>query len=73
MEKPNTGSVFSLAWSADGTQLAGACGNGQVLMAHVVEQSWEWRHVVVTLIKRRSMQVGRSRTHTDAHRRTHKG
>ncbi|CAL8349323.1 unnamed protein product [Arctogadus glacialis] len=57
LEKPNTGSVFSLAWSADGTQLAGACGNGQVLMAHVVEQSWEWRHVVVTLIKRRSMQV----------------
>ncbi|CAL8375185.1 unnamed protein product [Gadus morhua 'NCC'] len=56
LEKPNTGSVFSLAWSADGTQLAGACGNGQVLMAHVVEQSWEWRHVVVTLIKRRSMQ-----------------
>ncbi|KAJ3590817.1 hypothetical protein NHX12_008765, partial [Muraenolepis orangiensis] len=46
LEKPNTGSVFSLAWSADGTQLAGACGNGHVIFAHVVEQSWEWRNVV---------------------------
>lgn len=57
LEKPNTGSVFSLAWSADGTQLAGACGNGHVIFAHVVEQSWEWRNVVITLTKRRSMQV----------------
>ncbi|KAJ8388659.1 hypothetical protein AAFF_G00130680 [Aldrovandia affinis] len=57
LEKPNTGSVFSLAWSADGTQLAGACGNGQVIFAHVVEQRWEWKSFEVTLTKRRTMQV----------------
>ncbi|KAL7842751.1 hypothetical protein SRHO_G00244400 [Serrasalmus rhombeus] len=57
LEKPNTGSVFSLAWSADGTQLAGACGNGQVIFAHIVEQRWEWRNFEVTLTKRRAMQV----------------
>lgn len=57
LEKPNTGSVFSLAWSADGTQLAGACGNGQVIFAHVVEQRWEWTSFQVTLTKRRTMQV----------------
>lgn len=57
LEKPNTGSVFSLAWSADGTQLAGSCGNGHVIFAHIVEQHWEWRNFVVTLIKRRTMQV----------------
>uniref|UniRef100_G3P721 Intraflagellar transport 80 homolog (Chlamydomonas) n=1 Tax=Gasterosteus aculeatus aculeatus TaxID=481459 RepID=G3P721_GASAC len=57
LEKPNTGSVFSLAWSADGTQLAGACGNGQVIFAHVVEQHWEWKNFVITLTKRRTMQV----------------
>uniref|UniRef100_A0A8C7L7T0 Intraflagellar transport 80 homolog (Chlamydomonas) n=1 Tax=Oncorhynchus kisutch TaxID=8019 RepID=A0A8C7L7T0_ONCKI len=57
LEKPNTGSVFSLAWSADGTQLAGACGNGHVIFAHVVEQRWEWRSFEITLTKRRTMQV----------------
>uniref|UniRef100_A0A8C4E433 Intraflagellar transport 80 homolog (Chlamydomonas) n=1 Tax=Dicentrarchus labrax TaxID=13489 RepID=A0A8C4E433_DICLA len=57
LEKPNTGSVFSLAWSADGTQLAGACGNGHVVFAHVVEQHWEWKNFVITLTKRRTMQV----------------
>ncbi|XP_071377336.1 intraflagellar transport protein 80 homolog [Centroberyx affinis] len=57
LEKPNTGSVFSLAWSADGTQLAGACGNGHVVFAHVVEQHWEWKSFVITLTKRRTMQV----------------
>uniref|UniRef100_W5L312 Intraflagellar transport 80 homolog (Chlamydomonas) n=1 Tax=Astyanax mexicanus TaxID=7994 RepID=W5L312_ASTMX len=57
LEKPNTGSVFSLAWSADGTQLAGACGNGHVIFAHIVEQRWEWRNFEITLTKRRTMQV----------------
>lgn len=38
LEKPNTGSVFNISWSTDGTQLAGACGNGQVIFAHVVER-----------------------------------
>ena len=38
MEKPNTGSIFALGWSNDGTQVAAACGNGQVLFAHVVEK-----------------------------------
>ncbi|RVE64929.1 hypothetical protein OJAV_G00130660 [Oryzias javanicus] len=57
VEKPHTGSLFSLAWSADSTQLAGACGNGHVIFAHVVEQCWEWKNFVITLTKRRSMQV----------------
>ncbi|KAG7215614.1 hypothetical protein INR49_022140 [Caranx melampygus] len=57
LEKPNTGSVFTLAWSADGTQLAGACGNGHVIFAHVVEQHWEWKNFVITLTKKRTMQV----------------
>ncbi|XP_020784308.2 intraflagellar transport protein 80 homolog isoform X2 [Boleophthalmus pectinirostris] len=57
LEKPNTGSVFSLAWSADGTQMAGSCGNGHVIFAHIVEQHWEWKNFVITLTKRRTMQV----------------
>lgn len=57
LEKPNTGSIFNIAWSIDGTQIAGACGNGHVVFAHVVEQRWEWKNFQVTLTKRRSMQV----------------
>ncbi|KAF2978760.1 hypothetical protein EK904_012369, partial [Melospiza melodia maxima] len=57
LEKPNTGSIFAISWSIDGTQLAGACGNGQVIFAHVVEQHWEWQNFQITLIKRRTMKV----------------
>lgn len=57
LEKPNTGSIFSIAWSVDGTQVAGACGNGHVIFAHVIEQHWEWRNFEVTLTKRRAMKV----------------
>lgn len=57
MEKPNTGSIFNIAWSIDGTQIAGACGNGHVIFAHVVEQRWEWKNFEITLTKRRTMEV----------------
>ncbi|XP_030898538.1 intraflagellar transport protein 80 homolog isoform X3 [Melopsittacus undulatus] len=57
LEKPNTGSIYNIAWSIDGTQLAGACGNGHVIFAHVVEQRWEWKNFEITLIKRRTMEV----------------
>ncbi|TRY89075.1 hypothetical protein DNTS_009800 [Danionella cerebrum] len=57
LEKPGTGSVLALTWSADGSQLAGACGNGHVLFAHVVEQRWDWKNFQITLTKRRTMQV----------------
>ncbi|NWY95301.1 IFT80 protein, partial [Loxia curvirostra] len=57
LEKPNTGSIFAISWSIDGTQLAGACGNGQVIFAHVVEQHWEWQNFQITLVKRRTMKV----------------
>ena len=38
LEKPNTGSIFNLSWSSDSTQVAGACGNGQVIFAHIIEK-----------------------------------
>lgn len=36
LEKPETGSLYSIAWSADGTQLAAGCANGKLLLAHVI-------------------------------------
>jgi intraflagellar transport protein 80 len=49
LEKPNTGSVLRIAWTADGTQLAGACGSGHIILAHVVDRHLEWRNFVLTI------------------------
>ncbi|KAK3738527.1 hypothetical protein QZH41_012034, partial [Actinostola sp. cb2023] len=57
LEKPNTGSLFNISWSTDGTQLAGACGNGQVIFAHVIERRLEWKNFEVTVTERKSIKV----------------
>ncbi|XP_032237699.1 intraflagellar transport protein 80 homolog isoform X2 [Nematostella vectensis] len=57
LEKPNTGSIFNIAWSNDGTQLAGACGNGQVIFAHVIERRLEWKNFEMTVTERKSINV----------------
>ena len=38
LEKPVCGTVMKIAWTADGTQFAGACGSGQVVFAQVVDR-----------------------------------
>lgn len=38
MERPTTGSIHSLVWSTDGTQIAATCANGQILIAHIIER-----------------------------------
>eukprot|EP00163_Fabomonas_tropica_P033271 TRINITY_DN8656_c0_g1_i1.p1 TRINITY_DN8656_c0_g1~~TRINITY_DN8656_c0_g1_i1.p1 ORF type:complete len:654 (+),score=157.92 TRINITY_DN8656_c0_g1_i1:218-2179(+) len=38
MERPETGSIFKLAWTTDGTELAAAGGNGAVAFAHLVDR-----------------------------------
>ncbi|XP_070538600.1 intraflagellar transport protein 80 homolog [Ptychodera flava] len=57
LEKPNTGSLFNLAWSSDGTQVAGACGNGHVIFANVIERRLEWKNYEVVVASRKSIQV----------------
>ncbi|XP_062598363.1 intraflagellar transport protein 80 homolog [Saccostrea cucullata] len=57
LEKPNTGSLFKLAWSSDGTQVAGACGNGQVLIAHVIEKRLEWKNYEAVVVGSKQIQV----------------
>ncbi|VDL94630.1 unnamed protein product [Schistocephalus solidus] len=49
IEKPTTGSILSLAWSADGTQVAAAGANGQVIFAKIVDQSMEWEGLEATV------------------------
>lgn len=36
VDKPSTGSVYALQWSADGTRLAGACASGDIVLGQLV-------------------------------------
>ncbi|KAJ1520245.1 hypothetical protein ONE63_004452 [Megalurothrips usitatus] len=57
LEKLSTGSVYALAWSSDGTQIAGACANGHCVFAHVIERRLEWHQYEATLTGRRNISV----------------
>ena len=57
LDKPATGSIYKIAWSADGTQVAGACGNGQVIFAHVIEKRIEWRDYEGTVTGRKTISL----------------
>ncbi|XP_018019947.1 intraflagellar transport protein 80 homolog [Hyalella azteca] len=57
LDKPGCGSLFNLAWSSDGTQVAGAGGNGHVLFAHVIENNLEWHNYEATVISRTAIAL----------------
>ncbi|XP_072035269.1 intraflagellar transport protein 80 homolog [Amphiura filiformis] len=57
LEKPNTGSIFNIAWSGDGTQIAGACGNGHVIFAHIIERRLEWKSFEVLVTSKKTINV----------------
>lgn len=46
-----------MAWSADGTQLAGACANGQVLFAHVVERNVYFKNYMASVGEKKLVTV----------------
>lgn len=56
-ERMQTGSVVEIAWTSDGTQFAGAGGNGCVIFAQVVDRRFEWKSSEVTLIEPRKIRV----------------
>lgn len=57
LEKPNTGCIYNMSWSADGTQLAAACANGQVLFAHVIERHVHYANFTASLTERKTVTV----------------
>ena len=57
LDKPATGSIYKIAWSGDGTQVAGACGNGHVIFAHVIEKRIEWREFEATVTGRKAISL----------------
>lgn len=46
-----------MSWSADGTQLAGACANGQVLFAHVVDRNVHFENFKASVSDRKLVTV----------------
>ncbi|XP_043511974.1 intraflagellar transport protein 80 homolog isoform X3 [Frieseomelitta varia] len=57
LEKINSGSIYSIAWSSDSTQVAMACSNGTVLTGHIIDRRLEWNNYEVTLVKRKVIEV----------------
>ncbi|XP_019878422.2 intraflagellar transport protein 80 homolog [Aethina tumida] len=57
LDKPNTGCIYKMAWSGDGTQLAAACANGHVLFAHVVERNVHYMNFTASLSERKVVTV----------------
>mmetsp|Transcript_24926 Transcript_24926/g.44327 ORF Transcript_24926/g.44327 Transcript_24926/m.44327 type:complete len:775 (+) Transcript_24926:94-2418(+) len=56
-EQPQSGSIMEIAWTSDGTQLAGAGGNGSVVFAQLVQRRLEWENFEVTLIEPKLINV----------------
>ncbi|XP_074029894.1 intraflagellar transport protein Oseg5 isoform X2 [Leptinotarsa decemlineata] len=67
LEKPNTGCIYKMAWSADGTQLAGACANGQVLFAHVVERDVQFMNFTAVVSEKKIVTVQNVLDETNEH------
>ncbi|XP_076387112.1 intraflagellar transport protein Oseg5 isoform X4 [Megachile rotundata] len=57
LEKVNSGSIYSIAWSSDGTQVAMACSNGTVLTGHIIDRRLEWNNYEATLVKRKVIEI----------------
>lgn len=45
--KHEAGSLMKLSWSKDGTVVAGAGGNGQVLFGYIVDRQLSWANIEV--------------------------
>lgn len=57
LDKPQTGCIYKLAWSKDGTQLAAACANGHVLFAHLIERHVRYLNYIATVTERKTITV----------------
>lgn len=56
-ESPETGSIFSIHWCNDGTQLACGGGNGAVVFASLVDRTSSWQNTDVTLDENNTIVV----------------
>jgi intraflagellar transport protein 80 len=56
-ETPEAGSVFSISWSNDGTQFACGCGSGAVLFTSLVDRTFSWQNMDITLDENNTITV----------------
>nr|XP_026488740.1 intraflagellar transport protein 80 homolog [Vanessa tameamea] len=57
LDRPSTGSIYSIAWSSDGTQSAAACANGHVLFAHIIDREYTWKNFACTQTGRKVISI----------------
>ena len=57
LDRPVQGSVYSLAWSGDGTRIAGGCADGTVMMGQVVGRRLAWNNWEVTVVAADALDV----------------
>ena len=57
MERTSYGSIMNIAWSNDGTQVAAACFDGNVLFAHCIEKNLEWCEYEASQVSRKTLKV----------------
>ncbi|KAJ1633851.1 intraflagellar transport protein 80 [Pavlovales sp. CCMP2436] len=56
-ETPDSGSIYDISWTSDGTQLAAAGGNGSVCFGQLVERELAWSHFEVRLTESAKLAV----------------
>lgn len=54
---PTVGSVYSIRWSKDGTQIAAGCGVGALIFAHIIEQEKMSRNLKAKTISRKVIEL----------------
>ncbi|XP_050670516.1 intraflagellar transport protein 80 homolog isoform X2 [Leptidea sinapis] len=57
LDRPSTGSIYSIVFSSDGTQLAAACANGHILFAHIIDREFSWKNYVCRQISRKVVSI----------------
>ncbi|KAJ3314721.1 Intraflagellar transport protein 80 [Boothiomyces sp. JEL0838] len=50
LESVESGSIFNIAWTPDGTQIGCAGGNGAVLFGHLINRRYDWKQFQVTIL-----------------------
>jgi len=56
-DRPKSGSIMQVAWTSDGTMMAGAGGNGAVVFGQLVERQTEWNNVECMLVEPTKVRV----------------
>ncbi|KAJ3086032.1 Intraflagellar transport protein 80 [Quaeritorhiza haematococci] len=57
LSSTDAGSLFNIAWTPDGTQIACASGSGAVVFGHIINRRLEWKNYEVTLLDIHKIRV----------------